>query len=204
MESEELKNLWTLYDKKLTENLKFNEEILRKMNMDNSKKEMNSIFKYEIVSVITYFIAFFLLFTATFRNAGELKYLLPGIISTGISLILLILSIRKTKHLSDIEYYNSPIVDLQKSVSKAKQKYRNYKKFEFYIFPLYAITFMPPFAKLVRNVDFYAIPYQFLIAVGGAIGLGYPLIIWIYKHWYEKKLTNVDKFLEELNRFENE
>ena len=49
MELDDLKNAWTQYDKKLAVNLKFNEDLLRKMNLNNSKKELQKPLIYELI-----------------------------------------------------------------------------------------------------------------------------------------------------------
>jgi len=41
MELDILKEAWTTHNKKLDQNLKLNETLLRRLNLDNAKKEMN-------------------------------------------------------------------------------------------------------------------------------------------------------------------
>ena len=82
MELEELKSAWAQYDKKLTENLKLNEELLRKMNLEKSRKEMNTPLTYEISSFITGLIFILYIVSATIIHFNELKFLLPGIITS--------------------------------------------------------------------------------------------------------------------------
>jgi len=60
MELDDLKNIWAQYDKKLSDNLKLNEDLLRRMNLDKSKQEMQKPLNYKIASVILNL--FFLLF----------------------------------------------------------------------------------------------------------------------------------------------
>ena len=42
MELEDLKKAWSEYDKKLSENLKTNNELLKKMNLNNAKSSMDT------------------------------------------------------------------------------------------------------------------------------------------------------------------
>ena len=52
MELDDIKNTWASYDEKLNKSLKLNEELLRKLNLDKSKREMKGPFYYETTSLI--------------------------------------------------------------------------------------------------------------------------------------------------------
>jgi len=204
MELEELKSVWAQYDKKLSQNLKLNEELLRKMNLEKSKKEMNAPLFYEIISVIGVVIFLLFIISATIRYSYELKFLLPGIITSIIVSIWVYNSISKMKLLTNIEYYNSSIVELQKSINTFKLKYQTSKKFELYSIPAFAIAAFPILGIAMRNFDIYEHPIRFVVGIVLSLILGYPGQIWIYKNLYEKKLKNATNFLDELSRFEEE
>jgi len=204
MELDELKSAWAQYDKKLNENLRLNEDIIRKMNLDNSKKEMKTPFGYEVYSVVSFGIFLLFVMSSTYKFADETKYLISGLLTIIICLIGLIFSIQKLSLLSKIDYHNTPVVDLQKNISIVKHKYLQYKKGEMFLFPIFALIAMPILAKGLGNLDIMAYPEKFIIALIGAIGLGYPILIWIYKNWYDKKLKNTNDFLQELNKFKKE
>jgi len=204
MELEELKNAWAHYDKKLTLNLKLNEELLRKMNLERSKKEMNAPLNYEIISITTGIIFLTFIASATIRYSNELKFLFPGIITSIIVAIWVYNSVSKIKLLSNIDYYDSPIVELQKSINTFKLKYQKSKKFELYSFPAFAIAAMPILGIALRNFDIYEHPMRFIVGIVLALLLGYTGQIWLYKNLYEKKISNTTKFLDELNKFEQE
>ena len=204
MELEELKNAWAHYDKKLTLNLKLNEELLRKMNLERSKKEMNAPLNYEIISITTGIIFLTFIASATIRYSNELKFLFPGIITSIIVAIWVYNSVSKIKLLSNIDYYDSPIVELQKSINTFKLKYQKSKKFELYSFPAFAIAAAPILGISLRNFDIYEYPIRFIIVIGLALLFGYPGQIWLYKNLYEKKISNTTKFLDELIKFEQE
>ena len=106
--------------------------------------------------------------------------------------------------MSNIDYYYSPIVELQKSIHTFNQKYQKYKKFELYSIPVFAISAMPILGIALRNFDIYEHPNRFIIGIVLSFILGYPGTIWIYKNLYDKKLRNTTKFLDELSQFEKE
>lgn len=204
MELDDLKTTWALYDKKLTENLKFNEELLRKMNLEKSKREMNSPLTYEIISLAAGIIFLLYIASATVRFSTEFKFLLPGLITIFTFIVYLYLSLTKIRLLSNIDFYNSPLIELQKSINLFKQKYLLFKKYELYVFPVFAISVSPVLAKAMRDFDLYAHPYRFVIAIILSLILYYPLAIWFYKNLFDKKVRNTTTFLDELIRFEKE
>lgn len=204
MELEELKGVWAQYDKKLTQNLKLNEELLRKMNLEKSKKEMNAPLFNEIISVVAGVIFLLFIASATIRYSHELKFLLPGIITCIIIAIWVYNSVSKIKLLTIIDYYYSPIVELQKSINTFKMKYQKSKKFELYSFPAFAIAAFPILGIAMRNFDIYEHPIRFTVGIVLALLLGYSGTIWIYKNLYDKKISNTTKFLDELSKFEQE
>jgi len=163
MELEELKSAWAQYDKKLTHNLKLNEELLRKINLEKSRKEMNTPLTYEIISFITGVIFFLYITSATIIHSNELKFFIPGIISSLMTIALICLSGLKIRLLSDIDYYYSPIIELQRSINLFKHKYLKYKKYEFYIFPTFAISTIPILGIALRRFDIYEHQTRFIL-----------------------------------------
>ena len=204
MELEELKSAWAQYDKKLTKNLKLNEELLRKMNLGKSKKEMNTPLIYEFISFITGFIFLLYIIIATITHSNELKFLIPGIISCLMTIALIYLSGLKIKLLTEIDFYFSPVIELQRTMNTFKQKSLEYKKYEFYIFPVFAISTFPILEIALCHFDIYKHPTQFIIGVILSLILGYSLANWGYKNLFDKKVKNTIKFLDELSKFENE
>jgi hypothetical protein len=204
MELDELKAMWAQYDTKLTENLRLNEELLKKMNLDKSKQEMQIPLNYEIASVLINVL--FLLFfgISTFNFASELKFLLPGLVATLLSVWWLLASLRKVNILMKIDYFNSPVIELQKSINTVKQKALLFRKIEFYLLPIYAVAFAPIFVKVIYNIDIYNESKLYITGLISSLILYYPLAIWYYKIIYDKKLKATSDFLNELNRFEKE
>lgn len=117
---------------------------------------------------------------------------------------MLAFAIQKVRLLSNIDYYNLPILELQKSLYKFKETYFTLKKYEFILFPVYIIVIMPITAKGLRGFDILAHPGRFGVSIALAIGIGYAAAFWIYKHLYEKNIKNTSDFLQELKKFEVE
>jgi hypothetical protein len=204
MELDDLKGAWAQYDKKLSENLKFNEELFKKLNLDKSRREMSGPLNYEIGSVAISGVFLILVTSWTIQFSNEPVYLVSGILSIIIFILMLSFSIKRLRLLQNIDYYNSPVVELQKSLCRFEDVYFKFKKAEIILFPIFIIVLMPIFAKGLRNFDIMQQPMRLIIAISLAIAIGMPVTLWIYKHLYEKKIKNTSDFLEEIKRFEEE
>jgi hypothetical protein len=204
MELDDFKPTWEQFDKKLTENLKFNDKLLKSMNLDKSNRESNKLMVYEISSIVI--LGAFLIYTsvATIMFASEIKYLVSGLVSVATLLSLLLFAIIKTNLLSKIDYYNAPVIESQKKLNLFNQKYLIFRKLELSIFPACAISLTPILVKAVRNFDVFANIGRYGIGLILTIAIGYSLILWIYRNWYDKKIRNTKKFLEEIKNFEQE
>ena len=204
MELDDFKTAWAKYDRKLTENLKLNEELLKKLNLDKSKREMSSPLNYEIGSAIITFLLVLFLGGATIRFASDLRYSIPGLIATLLTLFGFVSSLIKINAIAKIDFHNSSVIVLQKSINILKKKALLYRKIEYYVFPIYAISFAPIFLKAYKNIDIFSKSPVFYIWILLALIIYYPLAIWYYKIGYDAKLKNTSDFLNELNRFEKE
>jgi hypothetical protein len=204
MELDELKGEWAKYDKKLSDSLNLNEELLKQIVLNKSIREMKNPLNYEIGTVIITGTLFLFLGVSTYRFASEMKFLIPGMVASLLTLSGFISSIKKVNTLTNIEYYNSSVIQLQRAINNMKQKAIFSRKVEYYLFPLYCISFAPIFVKAVYNIDIYQKFQIFYIGMILSMIIYYPLAIWFYRIGYDKKLKNTSTFLNELNKFEKE
>jgi hypothetical protein len=208
MELDELKIAWTKIDKRLSDNLKLNEDLLEKMTLGKSKMEMKEILSNEILSVVIISLFLLLFGFVTCRFTSEMKFFIPGTVLCLFSIMELILSINKVNDLTKIDYFNSPVVELQKALNKFRQKTMLFRKIEYCSIPIFVISFIPIFNKTVLNNDMFnkTLPNIIGIIVGITVGLViyYPLAIWIYKIGYDNKIKSASDFLKELKKFEKE
>lgn len=204
MELDELKQAWSQYDRKLVENLKINKELLSKMNLDRAKSASDVPKNYELLTVVIGFGFLLYVLSATIKYSSEIKFLIPGILTSVWTIIMLTMTIGKLKLFSNFDIYNLPILDLQKQLGKIKKKHLDYKRFELNSIPLFALVAAPILGKAMRGFDLYSSPIRFIIAIGLALIIGYPMEFWIYKNLYDKKLKDTNKFLNELYKFESE
>ena len=204
MELDDLKGAWEKYDKKLTENLKFNEELLRKMNLNNSKSEMQKPLIYEIVGVAVSFLLIVYVVGSSIRFINEPKYCIPGFVSAITGLILFIFAIIKTNKFLSIDYYGSSVLKLQKDITTLNKLVLQLRKFELILFPLLILPLLPILFKAIHNMDIYKNIKLFAIEIILILGIGFPLTLWINKHLYDEKVKNAERFLKEIDNFESE
>lgn len=204
MELDELKATWAQYDKKLSQNLKFNEELLRKMNLEKSRKELQKPLIYEISGVFISFIMVVYITAVSFRFIDEPKFAIPGFIATFVSLAYLVFAIMKINKFMSIDYYNSSVLKLQKEVTILNKLVLSLRKYELILFPLLVIPLLPILFKVIHNIDIYANLRLLIIEIVLMLGIGYPLLFWVNKHLYDKKFKNTEQFLKEIEEFEAE
>jgi hypothetical protein len=156
------------------------------------------------VSLIIVGIAIIFVISTTYKFASNIELLLSGILTSIMLALALIGAYKKIKILSNIDYYKAPIVDLQKSLIRFDKLYLKCKKIEFILFPVFFIVAVPILAMGLEGFNILEHWGQYSIAFIIAMALVYPIVIWIYKHWYSNKLRNVNDFMGELNKFELE
>ena len=204
MELDELKSAWTQYDKKLTENLKLNEELIRKMNLNNSKKELQKPLISELVGIIILHLFILYVGVSSIRYIDEPKYCIPGFISLAIGLVYMTFGIYRANRFLNIDYYSSSALKMQMDIAKLKKLVLHLRKYELLLIPIFVISILPILYKAIHNIDIYQHIKFYAIVVIACSSIGFPLTIWINKHLYDKKFENVEKLLDDLNRFEKE
>lgn len=204
MEIEDLKQAWSQYDKNLKENLKTNQELLRNMNLDKSKREMQKPLIYEIISVVILFLTVVFFFVFSLKFISEVKFSIPGFAGVLLGIVYLAFAIMKVNRFVKIEYYKSTIVTLQKDLNKLKALILRLRKFELYLLPLLIISILPIAFKAIHDIDIYRNVKLFLLEVAFIIGISYPVSFWINKHLYDNKIKDVNSFLNEIDNFEKE
>lgn len=204
MELDDLKGAWERYDKKLTENLKFNEELLRKMNLNNSKSEMQKPLIYEIVGIAVSSLLIVYVAATSIRFINEPKYCIPGFVSAITGLILFIFAIIKTNKFLSVDYYGSSVLKLQKNITTLNKLVLRLRKFELILFPLLILPLLPLLYKAIHNIDIYKNIKLFAIEIILILGIGFPFALWINKHLYDEKFKNAERFLKEIDNFESE
>jgi hypothetical protein len=201
MELDEFKSAWAQYDKKLSRSLMLNEELLRKMNLNNAKRELHKPLVAELIGIVSMFAMVVGLAIMTVRNDHEPKYIIPGIISIIIAIIYFSFAIIKARGFMSIDHYGDSIVKLQRDVAKLNQLVLRLRKYEVILAPFATISF-PVIFKALYNVDLYSKVGSFGLVLLLCAAFSIPATLWVNKHIYDKKFQSAGKFLKEINDFE--
>lgn len=204
MELDDLKSAWAQYDKKLAVNLKFNQELLRKMNLNIFKKELQKPLIYELSGVAVMFIFMIYVVASSIRFIHEPKYCIPGFISALLGLVFLVYAIIKANKFLSIDYYGSSVLKLQKEIATLNKQVLRLRKYELVLFPFLVLPLLPILFKTIHNIDIYQNIKLLSIEVILILGIGFPLTLWINKHLYDKKFKNAERLLQEIEKFESE
>ncbi|WP_321288292.1 hypothetical protein [uncultured Sunxiuqinia sp.] len=204
MELEDFKKAWSEYDNKLSENLKTNNELLKRMNLNNAKSSMDTPRRYEMVNVVLGFAFILLVINYVIKFSSDYKLLISGILTSLWAISSFILSVRLLNSVTKVDFNKDSILKIQKQLIEYKKKFFGAKRFMTFTGPLFVIVSVPLISRVLVGVDIFKFPSVYIIAVAMALLIGYPVSVWINKNWYENKIIDTDKFLDELNSFEKE
>jgi hypothetical protein len=204
MELDDFKTVWAQYDEKLTANLKLNQELLRKMNLNSSKKEMQKPLIYELIGVVVFSLLIIYVVAFSIRFINEPKYFIPGIISIVIGTVYLIFAIIRANKFLSLDYYSSSVLKLQKDMAVLKRSVLQFRKFEIILTPLLVLPLIPLGFKAVHNIDIYKNSILFSIEAILILSTSIPLYLWINKHMYDNKIKHTESLLKEIEKFESE
>jgi hypothetical protein len=197
MELDELKTAWAAFDKNVTQSLKLNEKLVRKISLENSKRKLNKpvhVFMVKI-AVITFSLIFVL--NATLKMSDSLPLMLIGSLTMLICLIYVILNVLKIDRYVRIDYMNSSIVDLQLKLTSLKVWIIKVRKLELillvpFMVSLPVIMFKAVGINVLDHIQLYVIE----LSLG--IGLVIPLYFWVNKHLYVRQLEEAQHYLDDL------
>jgi hypothetical protein len=203
MEPDELKDIWAQHNKKLARNLKLNEALLRKMNLDGAKRELRKPLMYELFGIVLMSILVIILLTMTIRNIDEPKFSISGSFSVLIAGLYLVFAIVKANRFFSIDHYGNSIVTLQRDVTKLNQLVLRLRKYELMLIPCILLSF-PLLFKETYQLDISAKASTLWLMAAIVIGIGIPTTLWINKQVYDRKFQNAGKFLKAIDDFESD
>jgi MFS family permease len=204
MELDDLKRSWEQYDQKLTENLRLNQEILRRSNLDRSRREMSGILTFIGVNLGIAFLTAPWILRWTLMYHREPIYLICGCVSILFLLASLISMLKEMSMLRRIDYYNSPVVEIQKQLLAFRYFVNMEKKIGLLLVPILLWALYILGMKGIHKVDM--LDHFRMLIINGVIMMAivYPLALWFYRNFYDKKVKAAQRHLAELREFEKE
>jgi hypothetical protein len=204
MELDELKSVWAQYDKKLSENLKFNEALLKIITKNSSKRELQKPLNFEILNIIAVFLGGVYIISMSVKHIEEFRFCIPGFFSIMIGLVYFVFSIIKVNRFISIDYIGSPIVKLRKDIAKLNKLFLETRKYELILMPFIPISILPLLYKSIANIDIYNDLKKYTFGVLIVLIISIPTAIWINKNFTDKKMNNANRILEDLEKYEKE
>ncbi len=203
MELDELKQKWTEYDNKLNESLKFNENLLRKMNLDKSREKIQKPVIFEIINIVIQLPVVIFLSYSIIHLFDKPEFSVTGFIALLILLYSVISSVIKIKVFTNIDYYNSPITMLQKQLTILKLKFLNYQKVILISLPVLVASIVPIVFYSFAGINVYEKLYVFFIVVTIYLVFGYFVAFWVNRS-LDRKLKDSEMYLKEIENFKME
>ncbi len=204
MEKDDIKNTWEKYDQHLSQNLRVDEDKLRNSCLFESKEQMDYPFVSEKVELYGNILVATIVLVLSLRLADDLKYLLFGLIVVAIGVVFTRMAIKKIKLLKRINYYNTPIVKLQRELAFTKLRIHKMRKVEMVLFPLYLIALMPITSATLHGADPFENIIMFVVKAAGALILAYIGVFLIHKYLYDKRFKKVEQLIRRIKEFEQE
>ena len=204
MELDELKAAWQQHHKALAENTRINIELYKAVKINQAKSELRKPIVYEMVSVAVLFAFALYVFGSSLRIHDQLRFSVPGFAASVIALIYLIFSILKIRRSQKIEYYGTPVVQLQEAITHLHMRILRLRKFELILLVPFIVTALPILFIAVHGIDLYVHAGWFIFEIVVAIGVGVPLTIWLNRHLYDKKIEAAKRMLSDLQHFKSE
>lgn len=205
MDINEFKSAWLQHDRKLSENLKINEALLKKANLDTSKKELNKPLLYEIVSFFFFIILIPVSILLAVRYRLESNMLICGILATVSLMLGLVLCIKKIRLFYRIDYSNQPVIQLQERLALLKSGILSARKIEvIFLLPTLFITALILTLRYLRGIDLFEDISFFLPLILPGLLVTIVGTVFINKYLYDKKIKNAEHLLMELKAYQQE
>jgi hypothetical protein len=204
MELNELKLAWAEYDKKLSEKLKLNEEILRSIHLEKSADSLRKPARLEklnfiIAAVVVPIIAF-----CAINLDDETLYLTASLSCATLCLLSLVMSGIKVSHFNKLFRNEGEIVGYQRDLMHLRQLIMRFRIVEYAIVPLLLMTLLPVLVKVMAGIDLINNLNLFLPMLIISVGISFAFGAWLNLKIYDKGLRDAQKFLDLIDRFEKE
>ena len=203
MDSEELKSLWSDYDKKLEQNLKLNLEMLKKMNLDRASGEMKKPMFAELFNIIGTFIFASYLISLSVLLIDQYKYSIPGIICTISVLTIMVFSLIRITRLRNMDYFDGSILQLQKQIYNFQILRSRLGRIELLATITAIVTMWPIVIITGFEIDVYSNIMVILLALVTTVAIAAPIGVW-HERAYRRKIKKTQQLFEEIQELESE
>ncbi len=193
MELEELKSLWSEYDKKLDKSLQLNMQLLRKMNFDKAHFKLKTVFVWKIAEMIGLMYLLQHVISFTIQYFAQPQFSIAGILLWGMILGFFIYDIMQISVMLQLQLKSKEeaITTLQARIQTLKTMFVTHVKYTFLLIPLYPAG-MIVIGKMFLHIDFFSVHLKTYmisnIAVGVLLLIPYS---WLFKELSKKEIKKV-------------
>ena len=201
MELDELKSLWKHHDGQLENHLKLNEQILRQMKLNRAGNEFRRLMNFEIVSVIGEFLAV-LLFTYLVIPYSLSLHTSLGYLSGGMMLMYFVFSMVRLAGFSKLCSFDESVVKVQKELAFQKRRMLRFRRIELFTLPVCFVTCIPFLSEVIYDFDMLQFPGRYAAGVAVSSFVAIPLVLWLYRVFYDRRITSAETMLKSITDFE--
>jgi hypothetical protein len=204
MELDDLKGVWAQYDKKLSENLKLNDELLKLMNFEKHNHALRKPLNLELLNI---FIQIFMIGFLTFfliRLSNEIQYFFTGLIGALLCGISLVFSVVKATRFNRLLYYHLSIMNFQKDITLLRIFIMRLRRIEYVMAALMGITIFPFIIKATANINIFGDLSLLIPGMCCVLGIGFAIGILLNMNVYDKGLKDAEMFLSLIAKFEKD
>jgi hypothetical protein len=199
MELDELKNMWSDYDKKLDKSLKLNIQLLRKINLDKAKNKLRKLMILKLMEMIILAGVIIFLVNFIYDNITSPQFSISAGIFAFFALIGFISNVKQVAIMMQLQGgYTEAIAPLQRKIEQLKLLIVKYVKYALLSIPFFPI-WMILITKILFNYDIYtnSMSNWWLANICVSIAL-IPLVWWIFKQLSKNDISRfwVKNFLE--------
>lgn len=204
MDLDDFKEQWALHNDKLNQQLKLNETLLRKINLNQSKKTLSRLLQYDLLSLVMNGCLAFYLSLSIIKHFDSWIYSGSSAIALVIVVGFFVLYAIRVQRFMKIDHYRSSIIDVQKQVQELQIFSLKWRKIELIFIPIFIILMMPILYLDVHGVNITLHPIDLIVRMIIILILIFPMVLWSYKYFYDQPLKNSEHFLQEIIDFEQE
>lgn len=197
MNLDKMESLWAKQNKKLEQNLKLNEELLREAKWDKAKRELRKPFYSELISsIMTGFFALYLVLIST-SLIEYLKFSLPGFLAAGCSVLLIYFAMVRMRKMNLLDERGTSVLELQKRLYDLQHYRTQMGKWEILLGAILLLSIWPIILWTGFGIDIYenAQLLGFLISLCAILGIAVGIV---YEGFYRRKMRNTEILLKEI------
>src|SRR5215217_1920826 len=202
MELSEIEDLWTDHGKQLEKSLRLNETLLRRLNLDKAVDQFREVLSVSVFGRNMAFVYFLTSAGLAFFMRSELQFSIALLFGGLCMLGSFIYHLKNTRKFTQMNVYETPVLELQKAINEFKISSISAGKYDFGIVMVWLVTIIPAMQKLIANHDIYENPLHaglYFLLVILAIFLIYPLNLQTYRRMYGEKLSKAEGLLNEIS-----